>query len=251
MPKNKSEESFSDLIDELNRMPVIHNCQNCKVETEDLVMDDITGLLLCAKCAEIFKQKAIAQDIRSHIFKMNIPKKFVNSSLLNYDPESDKEKAELLALVKMYCTQTTNLLGRCLTLFGKTGTGKTHLGVGVLKKFAGVKIYGMYVEAWKIADEIKRTWGKDSKQHEGQIIEKYAQMPLLFIDEIGKFPEDKIAQKNVWKVISSRYNNNVPTVLCSNDNEESLTSYLSVEIVDRLKHNNGIFIELTHESYRR
>ena len=79
-----------------------------------------------------------------------------------------------------------------------------------------------------IIDKIKESFSKDGLS-ETQIIELYSNVDMLIIDEFGNENLSKWALEKLYKIISNRYDNELPIVITTRYNKEQLIEQLSTE----------------------
>ena len=79
-----------------------------------------------------------------------------------------------------------------------------------------------------IIDKIKESFNKNELS-EMQIIELYSNVDMLIIDDFGNENLSKWALEKLYKIISNRYDNELPIVITTRYNKEQLIEQLSTE----------------------
>ncbi|MDW6064602.1 IS21-like element helper ATPase IstB [Streptomyces sp. FXJ1.4098] len=140
--------------------------------------------------------------------------------------------------------------GEPLCLIGDSGTGKSHLliGLGAAAAMAGFRV--RYVLAAKLVNELVEA--ADDKQLT-KTIARYGRVDLLCIDELGYLELDRRGAEMLFQVLTEREEKN-SVAIASNESFGGWTKTftdprLCAAIVDRLTF-NGTIIETGTESYR-
>ena len=77
-------------------------------------------------------------------------------------------------------------------------------------------------------DKIKESFNKEGLS-EIEIIELYSNVDMLIIDDFGNENLSKLALEKLYKIISNRYDNELPIVITTRYNKEQLVEQLSTE----------------------
>ena len=170
-----------------------------------------------------------------------VPRFLWNDSLTTYHPRTDEEKdnyKKILSFVNNDDNHST------LILSGKCGTGKTHLGAGIIHCLGGKMI-----DADTLLLQIDSGDNFKSSENKLEILSRFSNYKILVIDEIGR-SMDIIKEKGYLSyIIRNRYNNRLPTVLISNLGKKELIKFFGEAIFDRFQE-TCIFLEFSGESYR-
>jgi len=140
--------------------------------------------------------------------------------------------------------------GQSLCLIGDSGTGKSHLliGLGTAAAQAGHKV--RYVLAAKLVNELVEA--ADERQL-SRTIARYGRVELLCLDELGYMELDKRGAELLFQVLTER-EEKTAVAIASNDSFSGWTKTftdprLCAAIVDRLTFGGNI-IETGSSSYR-
>jgi DNA replication protein DnaC len=140
--------------------------------------------------------------------------------------------------------------GEPLCLIGDSGTGKSHLliGLGAAAAMAGYRV--RYVMAAKLVNELVEA--ADDKQLT-KTIARYGRVDLLCIDELGYMELDKRGAELLFQVLTDR-EEKASVAIASNDAFSGWTKTftdprLCAAIVDRLTFGGNI-IQTGTDSYR-
>jgi DNA replication protein DnaC len=102
-----------------------------------------------------------------------------------------------------------------LLLYGRPGSGKTHLLCAVLRYLALEKgVAGRYVEFMLLLSDIKS--GFDSNRSAMEILRPLVQVPVLAIDELGKERGTEWERAMLDELISRRFNSGLTTLFATN-----------------------------------
>lgn len=86
-------------------------------------------------------------------------------------------------------------------------------------------IYGTLIN---LLAELKNTYDSDNNISEMEIIKLYEKVDLLIIDDLGKEKPSEWGLEKLFTVINSRYENNLPVIITTNYDQNSLINRLSI-----------------------
>lgn len=188
-------------------------------------------------------------------------KRYENCTIDNYECKDTTQK-ELIAELKK---GLENGFEDNICIIGGVGTGKTHLAYALVKElserkeakddwtdkvtsyYTSSKV--LYTTIKTIIDDIRKCWAKDADNYDRKTIENYKEYPLLIIDEIGVQYGSESERIELFEIFNARYNNVLPTIIISNNNQEQISKILGQRITDRIFGGAKIF-ELTGKSHR-
>ena len=175
-----------------------------------------------------------------------IPPRFMADSFDNYIADTLNKQAVKDKLMKFANNISNNLkLGRNVILMGNPGNGKTHLSVAIAKTAINKGYSALFTTVGGMIDKINEAgWNK------AKLINNYALPDLLILDEVTNYLNNE-EQKNLFKVLNSRYEQVKSTIIQTNLAIEVLNEVLGKRIIDRLRENNGILLRFDWESYRK
>jgi len=180
-----------------------------------------------------------------------VPERFKECTLENYKTENQGQK-EALKLTKDYFNnfKKINKTGSSMFYCGTYGTGKTHLAISVLLKLIkSGRIRGIYITTMRMLRDIRRSYSNHDLS-EQVLIDKYIEIPLLVLDEVGVQMGTDAEKLLIYEVVNGRYENYRPTILISNLSFKDMKTYLGERSIDRLKSKHGSMIIMDWESYR-
>ena len=115
-----------------------------------------------------------------------------------------------------------------LILTGNNGVGKTHLACSIANELIKNGIPIIYGTLINLLAELKSTYDNDNNISEMEIIKLYEKVDLLVIDDLGKEKPSEWGLEKLFTIINSRYENNLPVIITTNYNQNSLLERLSL-----------------------
>ena len=216
--------------------------------------------ICCTKCEDLKKTKRL---FMSKIFEASrnlaLPKRLKKCTFESYIPQN-KDAENISKKCKQFCSKLKISGG--LILIGSVGTGKTHLAISICQKLCGDGISCIYTTVSRIVRIIKSTWsGKgrvvDSEfgfsgeiETEEDVVKRYANYPLLVIDEIGSQYGSDTERIVISEIINDRYNHMLPTIIIGNVTFSEVQESIGKRAVDRICDNGQVFI-FNWDSYRK
>lgn len=170
-----------------------------------------------------------------------VPSRYHREGLDTFQTGTDERSAALKTVIMFVRSRGCRILILC----GKPGTGKTHLGCGIIRERGGI-----YIPMLRLVYEVDSTMSFKSRETKVQLLDRLCESPMLVLDEIGRMKVREDFQKELAAyVIGERYANGLPTVLISNLNKRELVGWLETAVMDRLNE-CGEVIEMNGTSYR-
>ena len=207
-----------------------------------------------AACPECSRQKFLAQH-----FALEIPPRFQGMTVTSWQTFNAKmEEVKSAVLAWGEDIEASVKRGKSLIFVGKTGAGKTHLGMAIVMGALRKGFVAKIVDCGLLLSEIYDTYGKDeegrSKGDAANLIRAYIDLDVLVIDEIGRSPISAHGTDRLFEIIDGRYKRCRPTIVISNlplasSNGASLTSVLSDAAVSRLR-DGGKCLAFDWQDYR-
>lgn len=150
------------------------------------------------KRARQHEQEQLFNEARARMERMHIPKRFRNADLSRCPEE-----------VQQWVLDTAQGDVHDLILTGKAGRGKTDAACACLIEL-GKRMRGLFATADDILREIRDTYG--TYEREQDVINHYANVPLLLIDDLGKTVPTKTVMQLLFDIIDKRYRDIRPTI---------------------------------------
>lgn len=107
-----------------------------------------------------------------------------------------------------------------LVLYGETGLGKTHLAAAAFNEIRNRGTYALYARMSDIIAALVATWAKDSEKTTAEVLERYKQAPVLFIDDMNMVTKDDTLPRHIQEyattIMRARTNAELPTIITTN-----------------------------------
>lgn len=218
------------------------------------VFEDSTEMpLMCNECFD--REMAIRERenrIRTrdamadlHLSEFELPENLRKACFENFIPSSDRQLE-----VANYAREFVMNDDYMFAMLGKTGNGKTHLAVAMLREWCTCENPNCcYVTEKALFDELVEALSSKKISTE-QIVEKYTKYDALIIDEIGRSEPSAYKKENLLAIVTSRLDRKRTTVIIGNLTLEAFKDYFPDAVVSRMSEGGRSFI-LKEEDYRR
>ena len=158
----------------------------------------------------------------SKMSKRNLNYKFDNFS-------SNTSNKKVLDNLKNYSEKLVNgIEKKGLVLVGNNGVGKTHLACSIANKLIENGTPVIYGTLINLLAELRNSYDTDNNISEIEIIKLYENVDILIIDDLGKEKPSEWGLEKLFTIINSRYENNLPVIITTNYNQNSLLERLSL-----------------------
>lgn len=127
--------------------------------------------------------------------------------------------------------QNAIIEGKAIWIYGKTGTGKTHLAVGILKDALDRREDAIFIS---LADLIERIKGRFNDQSQQDPFEAGSQVETLVLDDIAAERPTEFALDVFSRLVDYRYSWAKRTIFTSNASPVTLTDHFGPRIASRV-----------------
>ena len=201
----------------------------------------------------IYDKPVIIQKDKSQTYGVaGIPKRYYDMSFeyLKQYGKFPKENAEAYRIVSDYRQNLEENLstGKGLILRGPAGTGKTSLGVCLLKEALAIGKGCLMISMPNLLDNML-TLSKGDSVAFMSYEQKLRNIPLLLLDDFGaEYSKSEWVAAKVESIIIDRYNRMRPIILTTNYSEGWTKDHYSQRIYDRLRgeYQEAIFMGASH-----
>jgi DNA replication protein DnaC len=181
-----------------------------------------------------------------------IARRFEGCEFANYQAVN-QDAAKNLAACQRYTSSWPERLkaGTGIVMTGNCGTGKNHLAVSMAKSIMRDHLASVEItDVMRLTRAVKNTWRHGADSTEEDVIERFASLDLLIIDEVGVQFGSPTEMTILQEVINARYESVLPTILISNLTFEQLKESIGERIVDRVTDGGRNRLAFGWESYR-
>lgn len=194
----------------------------------------------CPECvkAELADIEASLRALRvaDLIDNAGIARRFEACEFDNYQA-INQDAAKNLASCQRYTHSWPERLkaGTGLVMTGNCGTGKNHLAVSIAKSIIRDHLAKVEItDVMRLTRAVKSTWRHNAEMTEEDVIERFASLDLLIIDEVGVQFGSPTEMTILQEIINARYESILPTILISNLTFDQLKETIGERIVDRV-----------------
>lgn len=134
---------------------------------------------------------------------------------------------------------------------GKPGTGKNHLASAICNKLMSQSRSCIVITITELMIRLRKCYGPTATVSEDQFIRSMINYDLLILDEVGLQRGTDNEKLTINQIVDQRLCNLRPTGMLTNLSAEAINEVLGVRIMDRMRTNNGQWIDFNWESYRK
>ncbi|MDU4483340.1 MAG: ATP-binding protein [Enterobacter sp.] len=185
---------------------------------------------------ENVKHSQCPERVADLIDNAGIARRFEACEFDNYQA-INQDAAKNLAACQRYATSWPERLkaGTGLVMTGNCGTGKNHLAVSMAKSIIRDHLAKVEItDVMRLTRAVKSTWRHNAEMTEEDVIERFASLDLLIIDEVGVQFGSPTEMTILQEIINARYESILPTILISNLTFDQLKETIGERIVDRV-----------------
>lgn len=240
-------QTIQTIKDKREEVPI---CEECSQSLSQVISQ---GKLIwrcygtkCKKKREEVRKQSWLKEKQDHperfMINFNIPQKHLSRSLDNFG-----KNTKVVKMCRKYSLEPIN----SLFFTGVCGCGKTHLAVAILREMvkANTVERAYFITAPELLLEIRRSFQDSADTNEGEIIEYYATMPFLILDDLGAEKVSEWAVTTLYLIVDRRNREERPTIFTSNLGLDEIEQKLNARIASRLA--DCRVIQLDMPDYRK
>jgi DNA replication protein DnaC len=129
-------------------------------------------------------------------------------------------------------------LEKCITISSKTsGNGKTHLAVGLMKKFMQLNPFkkAKLFNFTELCIEMNNYDSFKYCRSEFQLLSEVVLVDLVCLDDIGSEKTTEKVREELYYILNSRWENKRPTIITTNLSSEEFISKYGKRCIDRMR----------------
>jgi DNA replication protein DnaC len=174
------------------------DCPNCDARTRELVEG-------YRRDAAVTRAKSLSE----------IGPRFADRTFANFSPDEHNQDA-LAASLALTLGERTGL-----GLWGPCGVGKSHLAGAIVNSFIADNRPAAFVGVVDLLQRIRATYDPKKTENENDMVRRYATVPVLVIDDLGKESLSDWAVRILYALINRRYEQNLPLIVTANQDFEA------------------------------
>lgn len=199
----------------------------CKNAQEHWKEYDLKRIRMLEEERKLELMQEFSRRVEKIIKNSKMSKRNLSYKFENFEPNTSNKK--VFNNFKNYSEKLVNgIEKKGLILVGNNGVGKTHLACSIANKLIENGIPVIYGTLINLLAELKNSYEIDNSISEMEIIKLYENVDLLIIDDLGKEKPSEWGLEKLFTIINSRYENNLPVIITTNYNQNSLVQRLSI-----------------------
>lgn len=119
-----------------------------------------------------------------------------------------------------------------LVFSGPSGCGKTHLAAAITNERIKNGYPALYVSTPDLLDHLRSSFNPDSEVPYDEFFDQVRNAPLLVLDDLGAQSSTPWAREKLDQLLTSRFNNELPTVIVTITPVEQLDDRLRTRLID-------------------
>ena len=200
------------------------NCNNAQAYWNEY---DLKKLRMLEEEKKLELMQEFSSKVEKNIKNSKMSKRNLNYKFDNFETNNSNKK--VFDNLKNYSEKLVKCIEKKgLILVGNNGVGKTHLACSIANELIENGIPVIYGTLINLLAELRNSYDTENNISEMEIIKLYKNVDLLIIDDLGKEKPSEWGLEKVFTIINSRYENNLPVIITTNYNQNSLLERLSL-----------------------
>lgn len=173
------------------------------------------------------------EEIVVNFEQARIPKRFTKETLDTFIPISSQSKA-VLQKAKTYVNNYDKENSMGMYIYGPTGSGKTHLVVGILKELLQKGYSGVFYNIVDLLDAIRSTYDPQSLGQIKTQLESDLNKQIFILDDFGVQRTSPWVADRLYALINRRYQDCKTLIVTSNINMHDLELKVDKRLSSRI-----------------
>lgn len=153
---------------------------------------------------------------------------FAQKTLDSFDPAVHPAAQRAFEVARRYSEAPSGWL----LLHGPCGSGKTHLSAAVANESIRRRRKSLFMIVPDLLDYLRETFNPRSEVTYDERFEAIRSVPMLVLDDLGTENATTWAREKLYQIVNHRYNTQLPTVLTTNQDLESIDERIRSRICD-------------------
>lgn len=181
------------------------------------------------------------------------PDAFQGATLENFACQMTKQKSAIKTVRRHIHRITGGVAkerGDGLILWGASGTGKTHIAVGILRECQGAGMSGHFIRAVVLMRLIRQANSFQARHDDLNLLDRLSDVDVLVIDDVGKTLGNDFERSGLFALIDTRWAYSRPTIITTNASPTDLKDLLTPAGFDRLTAGGANILRMDWKSHR-
>lgn len=212
---------------------------------------DEQGVLRCASpvCPACRRESAL----RAMSEASETPEAFQNATLENFECTLLRQKSAIQTVrehVRRMTSGSAKERGDGLILWGGSGTGKTHIAIGMLRECQAAGMSGHFIRAVVLMPLMRRCSSLQARHEDLNAMDRLSEVGVLVIDDVGKTGSTDFERSGLFALIDTRWAYSRPTIITTNASPTDLKDLLTPAGFDRLTAGGANILRMDWKSHR-
>jgi len=198
----------------------------------------------CDACSSILAEEREKREMEEHR-KMTTENFLARSGIMRgilaqmtFENFNSQLAGKAYEIAKEYAESFGRETTSGLMLYGKAGSGKTHLACAITRNIIEQKqIQVRFTRIVDLLAEIRKTFDDNEQyrtENESELIHRYTSVPLLIIDDLGAEKTTDWVRQILYQIVDERWIEQKPIIVTSNLNLEELEARFEERIASRV-----------------
>jgi DNA replication protein DnaC len=201
---------------------------------------------VCPSCAKESALRAMGRESET-------PPAFDGACLDSFFLSRPKQRLAL-SIIKRHANRMSgddaNQRAGGLVLWGASGTGKTHLAIGLMRHCQSKGRSGYFIRAVSLMESLKRSIAAGARSQDAGLIDRLSAVDVLVIDDVGKTPGTDFERSSLFHLLDNRWAYSRPTVITTNQQTGDLKDTITEAGFDRVTASGANIVRMEWGSYR-